>query len=75
MKKERNGWLRMIVEVLGKALWLGEVGELYVVGRLMLTTIMWLNQIPPLLSSPLSSPLLLCLKSEFGLGHMFRYGC
>lgn len=71
MKKERNGWLRMIVEVLGKALWLREVGELYVVGRLMLTTIMWLNQIPPLLSSPL----LLCLKSEFGLGHMFRYGC
>lgn len=42
----------MSVEVLGEALWLGEVGELWVVGRLILTTIMWLNQIPSLLSSP-----------------------
>lgn len=34
-----------------KASWLGEVGRLWVVGRLILTTIMWLNQIPSLLSS------------------------
>lgn len=52
-----------------KASWLGEVGRLWVVGGLILTTIMWLNQIPS------SSPLLLCGRSEFGLGRMFRYGC
>lgn len=34
-----------------KASWLVEVGRLWVVGRLILTTIMWLNQIPSLLSS------------------------
>lgn len=40
-------------------------------GELVLTTIMWLNQIP----ARLFSPLLLCVSSEFGPGHMFRYGC